>query len=123
MEGVVFPPELILYRKSFFTLEGVLHDISTDFAMGEAMESYLTRLLLQELPVRCRTLITLSADKSEDYQSHLSNQSLLELSFYQNIITWQQAMQRSSSIIETQVKLSMDFFMYIAGCRNWLIGK
>ena len=118
MEGLVFPSELILYRKSFFTLEGVLHDISPDFSMGEAMERYLVMLVLEELPLRCGMCMTPSADKSEYYRSLLSNQSLLELSLHQNITIWQQTMQRSSSIIETQVKLSMDFFMYITGCRN-----
>ena len=59
MEGLVFPSELVLYRKSFFTLEGVLHDISPDFAMGEAMAGYLATLLLQELPIRCGNWMTL----------------------------------------------------------------
>ena len=120
MEGLVFPSELVLYRKSFFTLEGVLHDISPDFTMGEAMEKYLATLLLQELPVRCGIWMTPSADKPEYYRTLLSNQSLLELSLHQNITIWQQAMQRSSSIIEAQVKLSTDLFIYITGCNYWL---
>lgn len=120
MEGLVFPSELVLYRKSFFTLEGVLHDISPDFTMGEAMERYLATLLLEELPVRCGIWMTPSADKPEYYRTLLSNQSLLELSLHQNITIWQQMMQQSSSIIEAQVKLSTDLFMYITGCRYWL---
>lgn len=116
MEGLVFPSELILYRKSFFTLEGVLHDISPDFAMGKAMESYISMLLLQELPVRSGMWMTPWADTSENYRALLSNQSLLELSLYQNIKSWQQNMQRSSSIIEAQVKLSADLLLYIMRC-------
>ena len=123
MKGFVFPSELILYRKSFFTLEGVLHDISPGFAMGEVMESYLITLLLQELPVRCEMYMTPSADRSENYRTLISNQSLLELSLHQNITIWQQTMQQSSSIIEAQVKLSTDFIMYIARCRDGLIEK
>ena len=118
MEGLVFPSELILYRKSFFTLEGVLHDISADFAMGEAMEKYLATLLLQELPVRCGMWLTPSADKPEYYRTLLSNQSLLELSLHQTISLWQQTMQQNSAILEAQVKFSTDFFMYITGCRQ-----
>lgn len=111
MKGVVFPSELILYRKSFFTLEGVLHDISPGFAMGEAMENYLITLLLQELPLRCGMYMTPAADSSENYRTLLSNQSLLQFSLYQNIAIWQRTMQQSYSIIEAQVKLSMDFFV------------
>ncbi|MCP3887655.1 MAG: hypothetical protein GY702_02120 [Desulfobulbaceae bacterium] len=120
MEGLIFPSELVLYRKSFFTLEGVLHDISPNFAMGKALERYLATLLLQELPVRCGMWMTPSANKSEYYRTLLSNQSLLELSLHQNITIWQQTMQQSSSLIEAQVKLSTDLFMYITGCRYWL---
>lgn len=123
MKGVVFPSELILYRKAFFTLEGVLHDISPGFAMGEAMASYLITLLLQELPLRCGMYMDPSADRAENYRSLLSNRSLLEFSLHQNITIWQQTMQRGASMIETQVKLSRSFFMYIAGCRNGLFEK
>ncbi len=123
MKGVVFPSELVLYRKSFFTLEGVLHDISPDFIMGEAMERYLATLLLQELPMRCGMWMTPSADKPEYYRTLLSNQSLLELSLHQSITIWQQTLQESSSLIEAQLKLSTALFMYITGCRYWVTEK
>ncbi len=117
MEGLVFPSELVLYRKSFFTLEGVLHDISPDFAMGESMERYLATLLLQELPVRCGMWMTPLVDKPEYYRSLLSNQSLLELSLHQSISIWQQTLQQGSTMLEAQVKLSTDLLTYITGYR------
>ncbi len=123
MEGLVFPSELVLYRKSFFTLEGVLHDISPDFAMGEAMERYLATLLLQELPERCAMWMTPLADTPEYYRTHLSNQSLLELSLHQSITIWQQTLQQSSAILEAQVQLSTDVMRYLAGCRYWFAEK
>lgn len=111
LEGLVFPSELILYRKSFFTLEGVLCDISPDFAMADAMESYLNSLMLQELPLRCVMWMTPAEDKSEYYRTLLSNRSLLELALYQNLSTWQQTMQLGSSLIEAQVKFTTDLFL------------
>ena len=119
MGGLVLPSELVLYRKSFFIVEGVLHDISPDFSMGKALERYLATLLLQELPVRCGRLMTAAADKAEYYGTLLSNQSLLELSLQQSMTLWQQTMQQSTSIFEAQVKLSSDLFTYITGWRDW----
>jgi hypothetical protein len=78
--------------------------------------------MLEELPAGCGMRMTPSADKPEYFRILLSNQSLLELSLHQNITIWQQTMQQSSSIIEAQVKLSTDLFIYITGCRFWLTG-
>jgi ubiquinone biosynthesis protein len=119
LEGVVFPSELILFRKSFFTLEGVLHDISAGFAMGEAMELYLGRLLLQELPQRCGTWMTAAADNSEEYRTLLSNRDLQDLSLHQAIALWQQAMRRNSSLFESQMRLLTDLFVYFSGSHYW----
>jgi ubiquinone biosynthesis protein len=119
LEGLVFPAELILFRKSFFTLEGVLHDISPGFAMGEAMERYLGRLLLKELPRRCGTWMTAAADRSGDYQTLLSNRDLQDLSFHQAIGLWRQAMARNTSLVETQMRLLADLFMNLSGGYYW----
>lgn len=120
MEGLVLPSELVLYRKSFFTLEGVLHDLSPDFTMSGALERYLARLLLEELPARCGTWMIPAADRPEYYRTLLSNQSLLELSLLQSISIWQQTLQRTSSLIEAQLKLTAEVCMYFTGCRYWL---
>ena len=113
LEGVVFPSELILFRKSFFTLEGVINDISSDFKMGRAMELYLSKLLLKEMPLRFENWINPAEDKSENYQTLISNKDLQELSLHQTLAFWQHMMRQSSSLIEAQVRLSTDFFLYL----------
>jgi ubiquinone biosynthesis protein len=118
LEGVVFPSELILFRKSFFTLEGVINDISTDFAMGRAMELYLSRLLLKEMPQRFGNWINPAADKSENYRTLISNQDLQELSLHRTLAFWRYMMRQSISLIEIQIKLSTDFFLHF--CRGYL---
>ena len=89
--------------------------------MGEAMELYLGRLLLKELPQRCRTLMAPAADKSEYYQTLLSNKDLQELSLHQAIALWQQAMKRNTSLLETQISLLTDLFMYFSGSHYWRV--
>jgi ubiquinone biosynthesis protein len=115
LAGVVFPSELILFRKSFFTLEGVLHDISPGFAMGETMERYLAGLLLQELPQRYTTWMIPAADKPENYQTLLSNRMLQELSLHQALTFRRKAMRWNSLLIDTQIKLMTDFFEHFSG--------
>ncbi len=115
LDGVVFPSELILFRKSFFTLEGVLHDISNGFAMGEAMERYLAGLLIKELPQRCATWLFPVADKPEYYKTLLSNRDLQELSLHQSISLWQKLMLRNVELINSQLKLMTDLFTYFPG--------
>lgn len=123
LDGIVFPSELILFRKAFFTLEGVLHDIHPGFAMGEAMEIYLARLLMKELPLRLGTSMFPVADRAGNYRSLLSNKTLKELSLYQTIAVWQHTMGLASSFVETQMKLLDDFFLYFSGIRYWHGGR
>lgn len=113
LEGVVFPSELILFRKSFFTLEGVINDISSDFDMGRAMEQYLSKLLLKEMPLRFGNWMNPAEDKSENYRTLISNKDLQELSLHQILAFWQHLMRQGSSLIEAQVKISTDFFLYL----------
>ncbi len=108
MEGVVFPSELILFRKAFFTLEGVLADISPGFSMAEALESYLGRLLPAEIPQRITAGFLHIPDKSLQYRTLLSNQALAELSFYQTLSAWQKAMTTNTMLIEFQTKMMTD---------------
>jgi len=115
LDGIVFPSELILFRKAFFTLEGVLQDIHPGFAMGEAMEIYLARLLMRELPLRLGTSMFPVADRARIYRSLLSNKVLKELSLYQTIVIWQETMGLTSSFVGTHMKLVNDFFLYFAG--------
>ena len=109
MEGFVFPSELILFRKAFFTLEGVLADISPGFSMAEALESYLKGLLLAEIPLRITSGFLPIPDKATQYRTLLSNQALGELTFCQTVSTWHHVMNTNNKLIEIQTKMVADF--------------
>lgn len=115
MAGFVFPSELILFRKAFFTLEGVLADISPGFSMAETMENYLGRLLLAEIPLRIATGFLPIPDRSLYYRTLLSNQTLGDLSFYQTVSAWHKAMMKNSSLIGVQTKMMADFLSCLCG--------
>lgn len=112
MAGCVFPPELILFRKAFFTLEGVLNDISPAFSPGKSMENYLSRLLSSELPDRLGEVLYPVATTRRHYQSMVSNQALNNLSLQMGLAGWQQAMSLHASLLTTQTRLVDDFFRY-----------
>ncbi len=82
-EGFVFSADLVLYRKSIFTLEGVIHDLWQDFDMDGAMIQYMLNLMAWELPRRLTSLVFPLADRSENYHSLISNQELHSLVFNQ----------------------------------------
>jgi ubiquinone biosynthesis protein len=115
MEGVVFPSELILFRKAFFTLEGVLADISPGFSMAETMENYLGRLLLAEIPLRVATGFLPIPDRSLYYPTLLSNQTLGDLTFHEAVSAWHKAMMTNSSLIGVQTKMMADFVSCLCG--------
>lgn len=108
LHGFVFPSELMLFRKAFFALEGVLDDVSPGFSMAETMENYLGRLLLAEIPLRIVTGFLPIPDSSLDYRTLLSNRTLGDLSTYQAVSTWNKAMITNSSLIGVQTKLMAD---------------
>jgi ubiquinone biosynthesis protein len=115
MEGVVFPSELILFRKAFFTLEGVLADISPGFSMAETMENYLGRLLLAEIPLRVATGFLPIPDRSLYYPTLLSNQTLGDLTFHEALAAWHKAMMTNSSLVGVQTKMMADFLSCLCG--------
>ena len=78
-EGFVFPPELMLFRKAIFTLEGVLHDLWPSFDMDAAMIQYLTALVIKEIPMRVGGLFFPMTDRPENYPSLISNSQLQSL--------------------------------------------
>ena len=115
MDGMLFSAELILFRKAFFTLEGVLEDLCPGFAMNAVMEKYLSNMILKEMPKRLFATISFQADDSGDYQSMLSNEDLGRLTMQQSITAWQQMMKNGATLVETQAKLNNDFLNYF----NW----
>jgi ubiquinone biosynthesis protein len=81
-EGFVFPPQLMLFRKAIFTLEGVLHDLWPDFDMDAAVIQYMSALVMREIPMRMGGLCFPMADRPENYPSLISNAELQSLLIY-----------------------------------------
>ena len=82
-EGVVFPAELMLFRKAIFTLEGVLHDLWPAFDMDAAVVKYMMALMAQDVPKRCFNLLFPLADRPENYTSLISTIELQSLLAHQ----------------------------------------
>jgi len=74
--GVHFPPNLILFRKSVFTLKGVLADIDPHVSMDNIFFTTVFGKLVSELPRRYVTW-----PRSRDFSTHLSNLDLWMLYF------------------------------------------
>jgi len=76
IQGVRFPKDLLLFRKTFFTIDGLLIDLDPEFDMDRAVMAYMRELLLGELPKRLAALIVPIIDSPERYRSLLSNKDL-----------------------------------------------
>lgn len=72
--GVRFSSELLLYRKSVLTIEGVVKDISGKSSIGRVLPATAARQFLRELVKRAFAL-----PASRDFGTHLSNLDLLSL--------------------------------------------
>lgn len=70
--GVQFPADLLLFRKSLFTIKGVIFDIDPDFSIDREFFLSFLRIFAEELPRRLRTL-----PFSRDFKSQLSNLDLV----------------------------------------------
>lgn len=114
MGGFVFPAEIILFRKTFFTLEGVLADISPGFSMAEALQNYLGQLLLAEVPLRVTSAFLPAPDNQSHYKTLLSNQDLGELSFSQTLSALHKGMTMTNIIFESQIKMMSGFYSYLS---------
>ncbi len=76
IKGIRFPTNLLLFRKAFFTLEGVIYDLDPKFDMDSYMFKLIEGLFLEELPKRWMYLLVPQSDSSEHYKSLLSNTDL-----------------------------------------------
>ncbi len=109
MAGMVMPPELILFRKAFFTLEGVLNDLAPDFSMFEAMSDYVGGLLLAELPERLGSGFLPLVDTALQHRSLLSNEALANLGLHHSLTIWEKAMSFQFALFAAQTRFSTDF--------------
>lgn len=77
--GVAFPQDLLLLRKSLFTLEGVLADLDPGFDQDAALLDFLAGLVREELPARWVGLVMPWSDRPSRYRSLVSNLDLQAL--------------------------------------------
>lgn len=84
-QGVRFHRDLLLFRKAFFTLDGLLHDLDPEFNFDNAVMAYVRDLLLGELPRRIAGLMLPISDEPEKFASLLSNKDLQVFLLYQAI--------------------------------------
>ncbi|MBF0543976.1 MAG: hypothetical protein HQM08_06075 [Candidatus Riflebacteria bacterium] len=79
LEGCAFPGELLWFRKSFFTLMGVITELDESLDLDEIIFKHLRNYVLFELPERISGSILLRSDKPERYQSMVTNLDLVSL--------------------------------------------
>ncbi|MDX9787559.1 MAG: AarF/UbiB family protein [Desulfobacterales bacterium] len=77
--GMVFRTDLLLFRKTWFTLEGVLYELDPDFDFDAVMTASLQTLFLREIPKRLRPLLFPAVDRPERYASMLTNKDIQRL--------------------------------------------
>ncbi len=108
--GVVFQSNLLFFRKTIFTLEGVLNDLDPLFDMDAYMAKYLGALVIKELPKRLGSTLLLQADNPENYQSLLSNKDLQVLLFNQYIEYLRQNTDPFVRLFEKQTEIMGQLF-------------
>jgi len=76
LKGIRFPRDLLLFRKTFFTLEGVLYDLDPEFDIDGCMMKLTSDLLTEELPLRWTCMLFPQFDNPERYRLPVSNKDL-----------------------------------------------
>jgi ubiquinone biosynthesis protein len=76
LEGIRFPRNLLLFRKAFFTLDGVLRELDPEFTMAGYAVPLLKALVWEELPDRWAAELVPRPDRAEKYRSLISNREL-----------------------------------------------
>jgi ubiquinone biosynthesis protein len=109
-EGVMFPSDLMLFRKAIFTLEGVIYDLYPQFDMDAFVFKYMAGLLAQEMPRRFGNVLFLQSDKAENYQSHLSNSDLQAIILQQYTAVIKQNTRAAAELFDKQTQLMRGFF-------------
>ncbi len=79
LEGVMFPADLLLFRKSVFTLDGVLNDINPGFDMDEHLLYLMKGVFAEELPSRWIGMMFPHLDAPANYRSLMSNRDVAQL--------------------------------------------
>jgi len=76
IQGIRFPKDLLLLRKAFFTLEGLLYEIDPEFDIDRYVLNLLEELFIEELPKRWAYFLFPQSDSFNHYKSLMSNQDV-----------------------------------------------
>ena len=106
LQGIYFPSELVLYRKAFFTLEGVLNGIHPGFVRSDRVERYLQDLLMKEFPLRSAARFTPRMDDAASYRSLVSTSDLQTLLVYRTFSKCQQLTEFYTNMIGVSFNLA-----------------
>lgn len=104
-EGVVFPKDLMLFRKAIFTLEGVLYDLDPQFNLDTFLFKYMGALIADEMPSRLGRTLFFQADKPENYQSLLSNGDLQMMMLNQYTAMIERHTRTAVRLLEKQTQI------------------
>lgn len=107
MEGFRFPADLMLFRKTFFTLEGVIADLDPDFDMDGTMRTEMTRLLVAEMPQRWTVGMFPALDRPEAFRSLLSNRDI-------RFLAWRLLMELVGRQTVAMVRQTLPMFLPLA---------
>lgn len=98
--GAVFHRDLLLFRKSLFTLEGILNDLDPNYDIDDMMVKYLAKLIIGEIPRRFGCLLFPGFDTPGNFRSLMSNNDLRNLFLYQVI----EALKMSLAFLNEMVR-------------------
>ncbi len=111
LRGVPFPRELLLFRKAFFTLEGLLYDLDPEFDMDTYLIRLVADILREEFPKRWAALLLLHPDCPESYRSMLSNPDIRTLANHLLLENFKKNADLFSTFTEMNVELFNKAFL------------
>jgi ubiquinone biosynthesis protein len=114
VRGIRFPTDLLLFRKSFFTLEGVLYDLDPSFDMDAYMMKLLEDIFVEELPKRWMYFLFPQSDGPEHYKTLLSNYDLQLLG--SRLVL--EGFKKGAGVLSAFMEKNMEGL--IAGSFNWM---
>lgn len=107
--GMVFHRDLLLFRKSLFTLEGVLNELDPDHDIDDMLVKYLAVLLIEEIPRRVGCLLFPGFDTPENFRSLMSNRDLRRLFLYHAIEILKAGVTLVREMVRKHIPFAADF--------------
>lgn len=104
LDGVRFPAELLMFRKSLFTLLGVLHDVNQGFNVDWHLTRTLLGQIVSEIPTRL-----LRSPWSTDYPSQLSTWELRRVLTGLSAIAAKLGVKNSQLLVELGLEKAAGF--------------